>query len=65
MVTNELIGYLPQFSFLPQSSKVWDIIPRYFEGDQQDLIFRAPRMTQIAKQKVNELSLGERRYREV
>lgn len=65
IVKNELIGYLPQFSFLPQSSKVWDIIPRYFEGDQQDLIFRAPRMTQIAKKKVNELSLGERRYLEV
>jgi len=65
IVASRLIGYLPQFSFLPQSSKVWDIIPRYFEGDQQDLIFRAPRMTEIARKKVSELSMGQRRYLEV
>ena len=65
VVADEVIGYLPQFSFLSQSSKVWDLIPKYFEGEEQDLIFRAPRMTKIAKRKVNELSLGERRYLEV
>lgn len=65
IVADEVIGYLPQFSFLSQSSKVWDLIPKYFEGEEQDLIFRAPRMTKIAKRKVNELSLGERRYLEV
>ncbi|MAS20948.1 MAG: ABC transporter ATP-binding protein [Leeuwenhoekiella sp.] len=65
IVAHELIGYLPQFSFLSQSSKVWDLIPRYFEGAAQDLIFRAPRMSKIANRKVNELSLGERRYLEV
>ena len=65
IVASGLIGYLPQFSFLPQSSKVWDIIPRYFEGEQQDLVFRAPRMTEIAKQRVSELSMGQRRYLEV
>ena len=65
IVKNECIGYLPQFSFLPQASKVWDVIPRYFDGGRQDLIFRAPRMADLAKRKVNELSLGERRYLEV
>ncbi len=65
IINSQKIAYLPQFSFLPQSSKVWDVIPRFIEGQKQDLIFRAPRMADIAKRRVNELSLGERRYLEV
>nr|CBL80594.1 ABC transporter ATP-binding protein [uncultured Leeuwenhoekiella sp.] len=65
IISKGLIGYLPQFSFLPKAVRVWDIIPHYFNGEEQNLIFTAPRMADIAKRKVNELSLGQRRYLEV
>lgn len=66
IVEEQLIGYLPQFSFLPQSAKVWDIIPLYFDdGKKQDLIFNAPRFAKLTQKRVFELSLGERRYLEV
>ena len=65
IISNGLIGYLPQFSFLPKTAKVWDIIPNYFNGEDQNLIFRAPRMADIAKRRVSELSLGQKRYLEV
>ncbi|WP_442844954.1 ATP-binding cassette domain-containing protein [Leeuwenhoekiella sp. H156] len=65
IIESQQIGYLPQFSFLPQRVKVWDIIPQYFKGQEQDLVFQAPRMPKIAGRKVGELSMGERRYLEV
>ncbi len=65
VIESQLIGYLPQFSFLPQGAKVWDIIPTYLTGQKQDLIFQAPRIPKIASRRVGELSMGERRYLEV
>ncbi|MFI8380174.1 ATP-binding cassette domain-containing protein [Leeuwenhoekiella sp. NPDC079379] len=65
IISKGLVGYLPQFSFLPKTAKVWDIIPTYFDGEDQNLIFTAPRMADIAERKVNELSLGQKRYLEV
>tara|TARA_B100001146_G_scaffold221889_1_gene233217 strand:+ start:50653 stop:51339 length:687 start_codon:yes stop_codon:yes gene_type:complete len=65
IIKSQCIGYLPQFSFLPQGAKVWDVIPQYLKGQEQDLVFQAPRMPKIASRKVGELSMGERRYLEV
>ncbi|PHQ29239.1 ATP-binding cassette domain-containing protein [Leeuwenhoekiella nanhaiensis] len=65
IIESQQIGYLPQFSFLPKGAKVWDVIPQYLKGQEQDLVFQAPRMPKIAGRKVGELSMGERRYLEV
>ena len=65
IIESQQIGYLPQFSFLPKGAKVWDVIPQYLKGQEQDLVFQAPRISKIAGRKIGELSLGERRYLEV
>tara|TARA_R110002020_G_scaffold302751_7_gene518177 strand:- start:672 stop:1355 length:684 start_codon:yes stop_codon:yes gene_type:complete len=66
IIKNQLIGYVPQFSFLPQSLKVWDVIPLYFpNGTDQDKIFNSPRLSTVADQKIGTLSIGERRYLEL
>ena len=65
IIESQQIGYLPQFSFLPKGAKVWDVIPKYLKGQEQDLVFQAPRISKIAGRKIGELSLGERRYLEV
>lgn len=65
IISKQLIGYVPQFPFLPQSAKVRDIIPMYYEsGEAQDLIFRSQRIAQISNTQVGKLSVGERRYLE-
>ena len=66
IIKNQLIGYVPQFSFLPPSLKVWDVIPLYFpNGSDQDKIFNSPRLNNVADQKIGTLSIGERRYLEL
>jgi ABC-type multidrug transport system ATPase subunit len=60
------IGYLPQDHFLPNHLKVRDVIPLFHtDGDDQDLIFRAPFIEKVATRKVGTLSLGELRYLEL
>jgi len=66
IIPNRYIGYLPQDSFLPKHLKVRDVIPLFHtDGDDQDLIFRAPFIEKVAKRKVGTLSLGELRYLEL
>lgn len=66
IIKNQLIGYLPQFSFLPASMRVWNVIPLFHPaGEAQDRIFNAPRLGSFSKKKVGELSIGERRYLEI
>lgn len=66
VINDNNIAYLPQHNFLPRNLKVRSIIPLYFnEGDKQDKIFYAPRISEIANQKVSTLSLGELRYLEI
>lgn len=60
------ISYLPQDSFLPKDLKVRDVIPIYYkDGDAQDKIFYDPRIAKFERQKIETLSLGERRYFEI
>lgn len=66
VIPNRLIGYLPQDHFLPKHLKVRDVIPLFYQdGDDQDLIFRAPFIEKVATHKVGTLSLGELRYLEL
>jgi len=66
VIPNQLIGYLPQDHFLPKHLKVRDVIPLFYQdGDDQDLIFRAPFIEKVATHKVGTLSLGELRYLEL
>ncbi|MEP0263357.1 ATP-binding cassette domain-containing protein [Dokdonia sp.] len=66
VIPNQLIGYLPQDNFLPRHLKVRDVIPLFHpDGDDQDLIFRAPFVERIATRKIGTLSLGELRYFEL
>ena len=65
LITKKLIGYLPQNSFLPQSKKVRDVIPLFFdESEKQDQIFYAPKIGSFDQKKIGHLSLGELRYLE-
>lgn len=59
------IGYLPQDPFLPKNLKVRDIIPLYFDGDEQDRIFHSPRIEKMANTRAGNLSMGELRYFEL
>lgn len=60
------ISYLPQDSFLPNNLTVREAIPMYYkDGKAQDKIFYAPRIARFERQKIGNLSLGERRYFEV
>ncbi len=66
VIPNRYMGYLPQDHFLPKHLKVRDVIPLFHtDGDDQDLIFRAPFIEKVAKRKVGTLSLGELRYLEL
>ncbi len=66
VIPEQLIGYLPQESFLPKHLKVRDIIPLFYEdGDDQDAIFRASFVEKIASRKAGLLSMGEIRYLEL
>lgn len=65
IIPHKKIAYLPQDSFLPKEKKVRDIIPFLYEGELQDKIFYAPRISEIANKTIGALSLGERRYLEV
>lgn len=66
IIPKQIIGYLPQNNFLPKHLKVRDMIPYFYEnGEDQDLIFRAPLIEKIAKRKIGTLSLGQSRYLEI
>ena len=63
VIESELIAYVPQHPFLPESGKVRDIIPIYFsEAEQQDKIFYDPTIAAFANIKIGELSQGQRKY---
>ena len=63
LIPKQMIGYLPQHTFLPKRTRVRDIIPMYFyDGAIQDRIFYDPFITTFAHQRVSDLSLGQQRY---
>ncbi|NQY04829.1 MAG: ATP-binding cassette domain-containing protein [Flavobacteriaceae bacterium] len=66
VITNQLIGFLPQDDFLPKELKVRDVIPMMFEEEaKQDKIFYAPRISKIENTRIGKLSAGELRYLEL
>ncbi len=66
IISSKNIGYLPQHSFLPKELKVREAISLFFEnGDKQDVIFYAPRVSSFESRKISALSLGELRYLEL
>jgi ABC-type multidrug transport system ATPase subunit len=65
VISHKLIGYLPQDNFLPKWLKVRDIIPMYYDGNEQDKIFYAPRIEKMANTRAGNLSMGEARYLEL
>lgn len=65
-IEKQLIGYLPQHSFLPKELTVKNLIPMFFEQEEkQDAIFYAPRIPSMVNKKAGVLSKGELRYLEV
>lgn len=63
VIESELIAYVPQHPFLPESAKVRDIIPMYFsEAAQQDKIFYDPTIAAFDHNRIRELSQGQRKY---
>ena len=51
---------------MPGSVKVRDLIPMYYQGQQQqDAIFYDPIIADYSDQRINELSHGQRKYFEV
>ena len=63
VIPQQLIAFLPQDHFLPPGLRVREIIPLYFrQGEQQDRIFYAPRIAELAARRFGQLSIGEKRY---
>ncbi|MEQ3655506.1 MAG: ATP-binding cassette domain-containing protein [Dokdonia sp.] len=66
LIRSQILGCLPQQSFLPKHMKVRDVIPLFHpQSETQDRIFYAPHIPNIAHQKIGALSLGQARYLEV
>lgn len=66
VIPAQILGYLPQESFLPKHLRVRDIIPLFFQrSEDQDLVFYAPKIRTFDHMRLGELSLGQRRYLEV
>ncbi|WP_297332291.1 ATP-binding cassette domain-containing protein [Flavobacterium sp.] len=65
IIPQQLIAYLPQHPFIPKYLKVRDIIPMYYQGDEQDKLFYAQNIHKITNTKAGNLSMGELRYFEL
>jgi ABC-type multidrug transport system ATPase subunit len=66
VILQKNIAYLPQHSFLPINSKVRNVIPIYYQSqEEQDKIFYDSQIALISSKKIKELSLGQLRYLQV
>lgn len=66
VIPNRIITLVPQQPHLPGGVKVRDLIPMYYQGQQQqDAIFYDPIIAEYSGRRINELSHGERKYFEV
>tara|TARA_R100001369_G_scaffold26921_1_gene48620 strand:- start:16354 stop:17016 length:663 start_codon:yes stop_codon:yes gene_type:complete len=66
IIPQQLIGYLPQESFLPKGMKVRNVISMFCdEEEKQNKVFYAPGVSKFETLKVGKLSLGELRYLEI
>src|SRR5690606_32251633 len=64
IVSSGKIAYLPQEPFLPKELKVREVIPLFYQGEEQNNIFYAPRIAEIDSRRIGKLSMGELRYLE-
>ena len=65
IIPRQLIGYLPQDSFLPKGTKVRDLIPLFCDDEEkQNKVFYAPGVSKFDNTKVGKLSMGQLRYLE-
>tara|TARA_R100000935_G_scaffold25325_1_gene45176 strand:+ start:197 stop:859 length:663 start_codon:yes stop_codon:yes gene_type:complete len=66
IISRQLIGYLPQESFLPKGMTVRNVISMFCdEEEKQNKVFYAPGVSKFDSIKVGKLSLGELRYLEI
>ncbi len=66
IIPRQLIGYLPQDSFLPKGTKVRDIIPLFYNDEEkQNKVFYAPGVSKFDNTKIGKLSMGQLRYLEI
>lgn len=62
----QLIGFLPQDTFLPKEMKVRDVIPLIFpKGEEQDKIFHAAGVSVFDNKRIGKLSAGQLKYLEL
>jgi len=65
IIPRQLVGYLPQDSFLPKGTKVRDIIPLFCDDEEkQNKVFYAPGVSKFDNTKIGKLSMGQLRYLE-
>ncbi|TVZ25340.1 ABC-type multidrug transport system ATPase subunit [Gillisia sp. Hel_I_86] len=65
IIPRQLIGYLPQDSFLPKSTKVRDIIPLFCDDEEkQNKVFYAQGVSKFDHTQIGKLSMGQLRYLE-
>ncbi len=66
VILQKKIAYLPQHSFLPSNSRVRDVIPLYYQSqEEQDAIFYDAQIALISSKRIKELSMGQLRYLQV
>lgn len=66
VISRQLIGFLPQDTFLPKEMKVRNVIPLVFpKGEDQDRIFYSPGVAAFDGKIVGKLSAGQLKYLEV
>lgn len=65
IIPRQLIGYLPQDSFLPKGLKVRDVIPLFCDVEEkQNKVFYASGVSEFENTKIGKLSMGQLRYLE-
>ena len=65
IIPRQLIGYLPQDSFLPKGLKVRDVIPLFCDVEEkQNKVFYAAGVSEFDNTKIGKLSMGQLRYLE-
>ncbi|WP_245583405.1 ATP-binding cassette domain-containing protein [Salinimicrobium terrae] len=66
IIPQQIIGFIPQDTFLPKEMKVRDIIPLMFpKGEEQDRIFYSDGVSAFENQKTGKLSAGQLKYLEL
>ncbi|WP_026705363.1 ATP-binding cassette domain-containing protein [Flavobacterium soli] len=65
IIPSKKIAYLSQEPFLPKGLKVREVIPLFYQEEEQDQIFYAKGISKFENTLVGKLSMGELRYLEI